>query len=178
MHRYLRIAIVSAVLIGSLCSATRISAQEGNEYQVKAAFVLNFLRLTEFVGRDADRSEYKICVLASPAVLNAFEGVSGKTVNGKPVNVLALPTKVNPRCDVLFIGEEESNRLNTISPSVINSSGLTVGEGEEPSAREYMIRFFIEDSRVKFEINLHAVPTKQVRFSSKLMSLARVVGGN
>lgn len=41
-----------------------------------------------------------------------------------------------------------------------------------------MIQFLLENDRVRFEINVDATSRAKLKVSSKLLSLARVVGGN
>lgn len=151
-------------------------AQTGTEFQVKAAFVLNFLRLIEFPERDANRAGYNICVLATPTALREFQQVGGKTINGKPVTVMRASSSEPSLCDALYIGEEQLEEGKSTLQKLKNTPTVTIGETEDLFADGLIIQFFLQEGRIRFQINLKAVDKQRLKLSSKLMSLARIVG--
>ena len=50
--------------------------------------------------------------------------------------------------------------------------------GEEPGFAERggTINFFLEENRIRFEINTEVAKQDQLKISSKLLSLAKIVG--
>jgi hypothetical protein len=57
--------------------------------------------------------------------------------------------------------------------SVRSSSVLTVGEASHFNQAGGMIRFFIQDNKVRFEINPNAAGQARLRISSKLLALSK-----
>ena len=54
---------------------------------------------------------------------------------------------------------------------------MTVGESEDFIARGGMIRFVLDQDKVRFEINLKASDPAGLKFSSRLLLLAKNVFG-
>ena len=52
---------------------------------------------------------------------------------------------------------------------------LTVGEADHFARRGGMIGFFLEDNRVRLEVNRGAAERAGLRLSSKLLAVARLV---
>jgi hypothetical protein len=52
---------------------------------------------------------------------------------------------------------------------------LSIGESEDFLKRGGMIRLFVEDNRIKFDVNVGAASRAKIRLSSKLLALARFV---
>ena len=55
---------------------------------------------------------------------------------------------------------------------------LTVGESEHFVEQGGMIGFFLEDNKVRFEINLTAAEHAKLKISARLLSLAKTVFGS
>jgi len=53
---------------------------------------------------------------------------------------------------------------------------LLVGESPGFAERGGAIDFFIEGNRVRFEVNMEVAKRQQLKFSSKLLSLAKIIG--
>jgi len=56
------------------------------------------------------------------------------------------------------------------------SAVLLVGEESGFAKQGAVVNFFIESNRVRFEINTEAARRAQLKISSKLLSLAKIVG--
>ena len=64
-----------------------------------------------------------------------------------------------------------------IIASLQGASVLTVGDLDGFLDEGGMIQFLTENDRVRFAINANAAGRAKLKISSKLLSLARVVGG-
>ena len=53
---------------------------------------------------------------------------------------------------------------------------LTVGETEGYASRGVMIRFLTEKNRLRFEINLEAATSANLKISSKLLRAVQIIG--
>ncbi|MBX7144939.1 MAG: YfiR family protein [Oligoflexia bacterium] len=168
--------LCAALLLVHGPSTSLTFAQSASEFQVKAAFVLNFLRLSEFPETDLDRSGYSICILASDSAIEGFKLMNGKLVNGKPVTILSLGEQNQTNCDALYIAPNHLEQGRTALRRFAKNSTLTIGEAPDLLSDGLVVRFFLEEGKVKFEINVNAVNEKKLKLSSKLLSLARIVG--
>lgn len=138
------------------------------EYQVKAAFLFNFLRFVEWPG-GASKAPWVIGVLGNDPFGDALDkAVRGKTVNGRKVEVRRYdePEEVKD-CEILFIGDYQRTGIPT-EPGV-----LTVGESPGFLKSGGAISFYLEDHRVRFEISPAAARAAGLHVSAQLLKLGR-----
>jgi hypothetical protein len=147
------------------------------EYQVKAAFLLNFTKFVQWPpGAFADdRAPLAICIRGEDPFGNTLdEIVKGEAVNGRELVVQRIARDPVPKtCQVLFVAssEKEVRRILTESgPGV-----LTVGEGAKFIQDGGIIAFVIEDRRVRFDIAQSAAAKARLSISSRLLNVARSV---
>jgi hypothetical protein len=167
-------------LLLSLGVDPALFCQEANaplEYQVKAAFLLNFTKFIEWppaAFRQPD-SPVSICVLGGDPFGSALDQiVSGEVVNGRKVVTQRIKNVPPPQtCQALFVSRLEKD-AGKILPG-LGSGVLTVGEGENFIRDGGMIAFVIENRRVRFEINQAVAENSGLKLSSKLLSVAKVV---
>lgn len=161
---------LTAGLVGAGAEARAI-----NEYQVKAAFLLNFAKFvvwppTAFSGPD---TPFEICVLGA----NPFGSLLEETVRGIEVagrsfvvrNVSGASQSVG--CHILFFGASERRQSRFLLNALRDLSVLTVGETDDFLAKGGIIRFRLKDSQLHFEIDAEAAARRKLKISSKLLSL-------
>ena len=149
------------------------------EYDIKAAFLFNFARFTEWPV-EAFSSPNAPLVLGiygvDPFSRAAVDDITSRSISGRRVEVRKLADlKTAEGCHMLFINGVDDKALAALIGAVKNKHILTVGEGERFGAVGGMIRFFIEDTKVRFEVNLREVQGADLKISAKLLSLAKVV---
>jgi len=161
-----------------LCaSAGALQAQPVLEYEVKAAFLLNFAKFVDwppsaFAAAD---SPIAICILGEDPFGHAIDDVvQGESVNGRKVIVRRInQTPAAQTCQILFSAETGRNVraiLESLGPGV-----LTVGDGDEFVRQGGMIGFQLENRHVRFDINQRAAELGNVKISSRLLAVARAV---
>ena len=102
--------------------------------------------------------------------------VAGKTIGAntlavrRPADVLAAGS-----CSVLFVSASEGHRLAEVLDQLRGRPILTVSDADGFAEAGGMIGLFIEDSRVRFAINLGAAESAHLTISSRLLNLARIV---
>ena len=206
MRRFARrvcaIAVCGAV-VAALFAAGPVRVAEAVEpqldvrrvAQVKAAYVLNFVRYTEWpAGTPADR--VVITVLGRGKLGRTFEQVIKQAgdVNGRPLVVrrIEYPSassdgSIDPAAfrrfyddlaegHVLFVARSEERRLPQILARV-GPAVLTVSDIPGFAASGGMIELVLADDRITFEANARAIDSGGLRVSSKAMKLARAVHG-
>ena len=165
--------IILAVLWGLLPGLA--GAQQPTEYEVEAAFLLNFTRFIEWpTSSFADaRSPFAICIYGKDpfgAVLD--EIVQGESVNGRRLTVKRLSEPSGfQSCQILFFSTFDRELLKNVSAS--GHGVLTVGEGDNFVRAGGVIGFVLESRRVRFDINQTAAEEASLKLSSKLLSVAR-----
>ena len=178
-----RSACVALLLVGAWVLPVRgVDAQQGpTEYQVKAAYVLNFLKFVEWPGdSNADIHERWIIGIVgeNPFGDELTQIITGKTVQGHELGVRQFQPGEDFRvCQVLFISASEKKRLPTILAALNGLSVLTVGDMDHFIESGGTIQFVMEEKRVRFAIDISASSRARLKVSSKLLSLARTVTG-
>jgi hypothetical protein len=171
-------AILLSLVIGlSLAVSNSQAADDALEYQVKAAFLLNFIKFTEWPASaftDSD-SPISICVLGVDPFGNGLEQViAGESVNGRKVAVQRIRRAPPPKvCQVVFLSRTEKD-VDKILPA-LGPGVLTVGEGDSFIHAGGIISFIIENRRVRFDVNPTPARNAGLNLSSKLLNVARSV---
>jgi uncharacterized protein DUF4154 len=168
-----------ATLLLISCSSLR-AAQAPSEYQVKAAYIFNFLKFVEWPEDpfpDA-RGKWVVGYVGDGPVGEELARLfNGKEVLGRTLQVKKFQiTGALRDCNILFIGQSEKKRLPTILPALSGSSVLTVGDMEDFVGSGGMIQLFVEDTRVRMAIDVSATSRARLKISSKMLLLAHVVG--
>ncbi|MEO8127249.1 MAG: YfiR family protein [Bryobacteraceae bacterium] len=147
------------------------------EYQVKAAFLLNFTKFVDWPpGSFGDGSSpVSICILGPDSFGSAIDRiVVGEVVNSRKVVIQRLKDLPPPKpCQVLFARKSEKDMprlLSELGPGV-----LTVGESDSFLSDGGMINFVVDNRRVHFDINQAAAEKAGIKLSARLLSVARAV---
>jgi hypothetical protein len=167
----MRRAALTAVAIVLLAHPLACRA-EGLEYQVKAAFLFNFLKFVEWPPAASD-SPWVIGVLGRDPFGGVLEDtVRGKMVSGRRVEVRRYGRAADVKdCNILFIGRADSERMTTpVQPGM-----LTVGESPGFLKSGGIINFYLDDNRVHFEIRPEVAHAAGLRLSSQLLKLGRTL---
>jgi hypothetical protein len=169
----------STVALAGLLLAAGARAQPVEEYQVKAAFLYNFVKFVEWPAEafKTPGDPVTICVLGRNPFGGALEeAVQGKVVAGRSFAVRELSEAVpQGECQVVFVAVSERKRFHSILKKLKSPGILTVGEASGFAAEGGVINFRLENGRVRFEINVDAADEKRLKVSSKLLALAEII---
>jgi hypothetical protein len=173
-----RCVIVASVLLSSIPRQVRAQSQ-AEEYRVKAAFLFHLAQLVDWPPGTfaSDSSPLNVCSIGD----DPFHGDLENVLDGKPIGSRLIRVRHMTQlhdlhsCHVLFIGAGEDKRLPAILAELANAPVMTVGETEGFIEQGEMFRFTIEESKVRFEINLGAAEKAGLKISSRLLLLAKRV---
>jgi hypothetical protein len=169
------------VLLGLLAPLERAGADAATdlEYQVKAAFLYNFAKFVEW---PADAFETAgdsviLCVVGTDPFGDSLDSVvRGESVSGRRLVVHRTRDLDEIRgCHVVFVPRSERSRQERILGSLRNRGVLSVGEADGFLNGGGIIRFILEQNKVRFDINLEAAESSGLKLSSKLLRLARTI---
>ena len=147
------------------------------EYQVKAAFLLNFTKFIDwppasFANPD---SPITICILGKdPFGTVLDEIVQGETVNARKVAIQRISQPAGSQgCQVVYVGEPDKDTAKTLSG--FGRGVLTVGEGDRFLRDGGMVALVVDNRRVRFDINQTAATGAGLGLSARLLTVARAV---
>jgi YfiR/HmsC-like len=174
-----RAAIVLLTCSPLFIQAPRLAAQseEAAEYGVKLAFLYNFAQFIQWPPEafPSPGTPFTICVAGTNPFTGEMEqDLLGRTVSGHTVKIQTLKPQDDPRsCHILFVRASERTLDRTIVAR--GSSTLTVGETKGFADRGGVINLMLDGNKLRFEINPEAATQTQLKISSKLLALARIV---
>lgn len=158
---------------------TQGHAQTDLEYQVKAAFLFNFLKFVTWPAdhEPAEDRPYVLCVIAEERFTRTLADTIGdKSIGRHPVQVRQVAAGASLQdCHIAYLAPGPSPSMaESMLESASRDAVLTVHEGDAaiPSG---VIRFFLERQRVRFEINTAAAERRNLHLSSRLMGIAQRV---
>jgi hypothetical protein len=162
-------------LDGMTCWATG----ESREYQIKAAFLLNFAQFIQwpanaFATPDAP---FVIGVLGDDPFRAALDQtVEGETVRSRKIVLRRGRTADELKdCQMIFLGKSEEAHMREVLLKLGKSPVLTISEIRGFARRGGIIDFYPEGGKVRFEINPGAAEERGLKINSQLLSLGRIV---
>ncbi len=147
-----------------------------DETEIKAAFVLNFIRLVNWasIGTDDSASELPICALGNSDFATSIRRVVvGKTVGTRSLCLRFLAKPDPAHCRVLILDEREYPYAQPALDRVRNAPVLTIGNGPGLIPLGGMFELIVEEQRVQFDANLAAVRRSNLAVSARLLQLSR-----
>ena len=146
------------------------------EYELKAAFLLNFVRFVDWPAPQSAPTEVSVCVLGSDAVDESFRPIRGRRIRGRSIAYLRVRLAAETsECDVLFVADTEEARIPDLLTQVRHRHLLTVGETDRFVAVGGIIGFVYRKNELRFEINLDAAHRAGIGIRSELLTLATQV---
>ena len=138
----------------------------------------NFAKFTEWPLEVLPRSTpLVLCVAGAPKVLKALEKVTeGRAVEGRLLVVreieLAGPLR---SCHLLYAGGLDARSGAKLMESLRGASILALSNLDQFSLMGGTANVFVEESRMRFAVNLDAMQRAKLRLSSRLLALAKIV---
>jgi len=178
----------------AIAPKARADSPSSQEYQVKAAFLYNFLQFVDWSEeKSADSNKpITIGIIGKDPFGNAFEPIKDKKVKGRSVIIkrfksfeelkkstgkdkpeLGREIEALTKCHLLFICSSEQENLKEIINSVRDHNVLTVGETEGFLESGGIINCFVEENKIRFEINISAAERAKLEIRSQLLRLAK-----
>ncbi|PID73728.1 MAG: hypothetical protein CSB33_02155 [Desulfobacterales bacterium] len=185
-----RNALAAALLLLAAAVPAVSQPLTGEEYQVKAGFLYHFIRFTRWPGTAFSRPDepLMLCVANDGRPVKALEALRDKTVHGRRIEVTFHPALFSGasgrgnsgsslNCHCLFLVSRDSKTVAHLLPVLLpnaRSPVLLIGQTEDCMAAGLMVRFFIRDKRLRFEVNPAAVSRAGLSMSSQLLMSALI----
>lgn len=167
--------IFIAVLLGGwLCPVQSQPKASASEYELKAAFLINFASFVEWPRTSGQDGRFVIGIVGSDPFGSTLEqSVSRRTIRGlKPEVKRFASYKEIEDCDVLFLSSLEDDNVDLVLTTLQGRPVLTVGESLRFHELGGMITFINDGSRIRFQANPTAARRAGLTISSKLLNLA------
>jgi hypothetical protein len=155
---------------------------DSSEYLIKAGFIFNFAKFVEWPSSAFAQPDSPIVigVLGTESFANIIEQiVKDKKIGPRGFLVKRLKWSTDVRefkdCQILFVSASERLHMDEAVQMVRGLPILTVGETPGFAEHGGIIRFVVEDNKVRFEVNVDAAHQADLNISSRLLTLARII---
>jgi hypothetical protein len=158
-----------------------LRAQRSLEYEVKAAFLYNFVQFVEWPAESLPAGEpFRLCLAGANPFAGVLERtVAGEQAAGRPIAIEVLAAEASPsRCQVLFVPRSQASRTAALIRAAGTGAVLTIGESPRFLDAGGLINFIVDGGHVRFDIAAEAAAVRELRISSKLLRVARSTGSS
>lgn len=150
------------------------AAEPPVEYRVKAAMLYNFTRFISWPDTDADR--LRLCVTGEGPLSAALAAIDGKRTGERILEVRGdVPPADLDGCHMAFVSRSMERELAALLEGLGSAPVVTVSDMPRFVERGGMVELVLVEGKVRFEINIAVAEAADLRFSSKLLRLARRV---
>ncbi len=158
----------------AVCPGLEAAEAPLTEYQVKAAYVYNFIAFTEWP--DEVGSELNLCVYGPDPFGAEIDTLRDKSIGGRRLAVTRVTTvELLGSCQVVFLTREVMSNLPRILDELRGGTTLTIADSPGAARDGVGINMRDEADRIAFEVNLDAVHGQGLNLSFQLLRLAREV---
>lgn len=169
---------LAALIVASLAmpGVARAATDPTSEAAIKAAFLYNFAKFTDWPSRAPD-APLTVCIVGDSDVAAALVAtVRDRRIAGHAIDARAVAADAPMRtCDVLFVSMSETRRAAGALDVLKALPILTVSDDKQFAQSGGVVELFIENGRMRFSINTDAADRTGLRLSSRLLSLAKIV---
>jgi hypothetical protein len=174
-----RYVLLAVAIAAAVCRGPVVHAQTAAAAEVKAAWLINFAKFTEWPALSSGSAARVLCVVGDDRVSAALtEAVRGQSAEGRPLTSVRVTPDADARtCHVLFVSDVALRTSRAVLDSVRTLPILTVSDASRFAESSGMIELFLQNERMRFSVNLEAVERSKLRISSRLLSFANIVRG-
>lgn len=149
------------------------------EERLRAAIVVGILRYTTWVDEVANDPELLICSVGQTASAKGLKTAGNQvTVHDRRLRVMTLRGDEDlGSCSVVIYGETSSTPLtNEVSTNYVNQ--LSICDGCNTDRYPSIVKLTRQSGRIGLEVNLTEAKKSGLKFSSDMLELATIVGGD
>ena len=177
-------ALAASVWLMFTASVRAQEVDESKAIKVKAAYLYNFAKFIQWpdTAFEDDKAPFVIGVLGDDPFGRILDDtVKGKKIAERSVTIRRFSWKEEEDrtslkdCHILFISGSEQNRRDEIFAALKGHPVLVVSDIHEFARDGGMVEFVLEEGRIVFEITREALEKAELKVSSRLLKLARIV---
>jgi hypothetical protein len=174
-----RCGAVIALFVGGISASG--SGQAATEAALKAAFLYNFAKFTEWPAAALPAgARLALCATDEAVWKELAPMTAGRSIDGHLIETrLTGPDSETLRsCHMLYVSDVDATRAAQILGRLKGAPVFTVGDLDGFVRLGGVARFFVERGRMRFDIGVESSQRASLRVSSKLLSLAKVSQGS
>ncbi|MEJ1972225.1 MAG: YfiR/HmsC family protein [Lacunisphaera sp.] len=149
------------------------------EYQVKAVFLFNFAQFVDWPDQTfSDAGAPLVIGVLGDDPFGAYldELVRNEKIGKHPLAVRRFGRVQDiTECHILFVSRAEAGQFDRIAAELKDRSLLTVGDTDSFKPHGGMVRFVMENGKIRLRINVESAKACGLTISSKLLRWATIV---
>ena len=154
-----------------VCMLSYNTKAQSVNYKVHALFLYKF---TQYIEWPAANGNYVIGVVGNSPILEELQNLA---VSRKNLTIKKLSaTSDMSGCQVVFVSENSSSQLSSVSAKVAGKPVLVISETGSGAKKGAGINFVMVDDKMKFELNKGTVERQGLKISGDLITLSIIVG--
>ena len=169
--------VVAMTLVGAHAGAAQ--AVRASASEVQAVFLFNFAQFVDWPAEAFPDPQAPLVIgILGKDPFGSFldETVRGEKVRGRAFKVDRYRRVEDVKdCQILFISRSEAKRLDGILAALKGRPILTVSNGDDFERPGGVIRFILDESKIRLSVDLEAAQVARLTFSSKLLRSAEIV---
>ncbi|WP_052566826.1 YfiR family protein [Candidatus Magnetobacterium casense] len=172
------VGLILLLVISTLVALPVPAAErEFDEYEVKAFAIYNLAKFIEWPDNSLGTvSTLTIYIIGDNPFKNFRDAMRDKSIHGKTIVVKIINSPADIKdTGILFISRSEKDRLPNILRGISRLPVLTVGDTQSFASRGVMVNFYLENDKIRFEINIEAAQTAGLKISSNLLKMGKII---
>jgi hypothetical protein len=165
-------AVAGALAIGLFASSTHAQVDES---ELTAAYIYNMTQFATWPSGSISDTQLVVCASSQSGLHNDLNKFAGKAISGRTWTVATLAANDSPsKCNVIVL-ERDMPVSRALAELLASDRPLLVISSFDTGGQPWIIRLFMEDSHIRFDINKSEAGRRHLSLSSRLLSLARSV---
>ena len=169
--------LFTVLFASTLCCAPAARAQDVTELSLKAAFIHNFVKFTQWPGDVLPpAAPLAACVLGDAAFSGVLETyVKGHPVDGHDIIVSPVAEARARPCHILYVSGISAKRAAQVVADLSGAPVLTVSDLNDFALAGGMAQLYVEGGTIRFKVNIDSTRSSRLQFSSRLLALATLI---
>ena len=178
-----RLCLTATLLLLSLTAiATPLAEAEDlifSEYQVRTAYILNFIRFTTWPKSSFKDAQQDIVlgIVGKDFFGTTIDAIDGKYIKNRHLRVVRLSKNDNPQdCHLLYISSSEHRHLKQILAEIQGEPILTISDIDNFAKDGGIVQIKRIGDKIKLFINTAATSAAGLQLRANLLKIATLVG--
>lgn len=170
-RRILRATILALLFI--ICQPNITARSDGNEYNIKAMFVLNFIKYIEWP-IETQSNTFRIGVIGESEMYDALKSMTMNRKETKQIIIDVVKDISKEKYKILIISRSENSRMEELLKKY-KSKGVLIVTDEYTGKCSAAINLVNINNKMRFAINTSVAQEDGIKISSKLTELALTI---
>jgi hypothetical protein len=168
--------VTRAMVAALLLMRVLVSAQDVTEPALKAAYIYNFAKFTEWPADAVPAAgRFVMCVVGDAAVSGELErAVKTRLLAGRLMDVSRMaPAGSQHVCHILYLSGIPADQAARLVAGLRDAPVLTISDIKGFTELGGIAQFFFEHGQLRFSVRIESAKRAHIQISAKLLQLAK-----